>query len=598
MKKIIFKNIRVCNFLSIGSREIKLDFTPGINLITGINLDKEDTGNGSGKSSLVNSIYFALYGRTLKDLKVDKIPNSFTRGPCRVTLDFDVCHNNNFTSYSVIRSLRPTKLKILRDGEDITKSTIIQTTELLQDIISCSSTVFENSIVMDANSATNFMSQKKVEKRKFLEGILNLTIFGEMLSIARADYNDARYQFDIENAKLQSEVSALDNYRKQLDRQKSVRDERREELQGRINEISKEMESLSSNIKSIPSDEELGVIKSKCSKLDDALSTNRLNYKKLIKLEAEVNQSKKHLMERLDKLINLPNECVECGRSFSDEDRRVVGDECAKMRVDISDITNKISDVRNQIGVIEDQYKKIEQGKLLLSQKQNNIKASEKHNETVNWRIMQLSKTLDTLHKDLIAVDRDDSGLTDTISSISKKVDGIRETVNRLNVKMDILKSSKFILSEEGIRSFIVKRILRILNSKLNMYLAKLDANTRCEFNEYFEESLWDISGNERSYYNFSNGEQRRIDLAILFAFQDIRRLQADVDMNISIYDELLDSSLDRRGSELVIALLKERADKNKECVYIVSHRKEAQSSYTNKVVTLQKKNGITTLVD
>ena len=207
-------------------------------------------------------------------------------------------------------------------------------------------------------------------------------------------------------------------------------------------------------------------------------------------------------------------------------------------------------------------------------------------------------RALKTKSQRLSYVNQENVDFISLINDLTGKVELLRSTVNELNKKLEILHASKFILSEEGIRSFIVKKILKVLNSKLNMYLVKLDANTRCEFNEYFEETLWDISGNERSYYNFSSGEQRRIDLAILFAFQDIRRLQADVCMNISIYDELLDSSLDRKGAELVLFLLKERADKNKECVYIVSHRKEAQSSYTNRVITLQKKNGITTMMN
>ena len=120
MKRIFFKKIGVRNFLSIGSDVINLDFEQGINLITGVNLDKEDAGNGSGKSSLVSSIYFALYGRALKDLKIDQIPNSYTRGPCEARLEFDVHQDNKVVSYTVIRSLRPTKLILLENGNDIT----------------------------------------------------------------------------------------------------------------------------------------------------------------------------------------------------------------------------------------------------------------------------------------------------------------------------------------------------------------------------------------------------------------------------------------------------------------------------------------------
>ena len=90
----------------------------------------------------------------------------------------------------------------------------------------------------------------------------------------------------------------------------------------------------------------------------------------------------------------------------------------------------------------------------------------------------------------------------------------------------------------------------------------------------------------------------KNIDLAILFTFMDMRRLQGDVAYNIVIFDELLDSSLDEKGVELVLSLLNERVETYKENIYIISHRKESAKASTGEVITLQKQNGITTRVD
>jgi ABC-type Mn2+/Zn2+ transport system ATPase subunit len=79
--------------------------------------------------------------------------------------------------------------------------------------------------------------------------------------------------------------------------------------------------------------------------------------------------------------------------------------------------------------------------------------------------------------------------------------------------------------------------------------------------------------------------------------FQDIRRLQSDVKINISMYDELFDSALDERGAESVLNLLKERVQTNKESIYIISHNKDAVRSGINNIIQLQKQNGITTIV-
>jgi energy-coupling factor transporter ATP-binding protein EcfA2 len=125
-----------------------------------------------------------------------------------------------------------------------------------------------------------------------------------------------------------------------------------------------------------------------------------------------------------------------------------------------------------------------------------------------------------------------------------------------------------------------------------------MDANCICTFNEYFEEEIVDIKGAQRSYFNFSGAERKNMDLACLFTFMDMRRLQGDVCFNFSIYDELFDSSLDARGIELVIGVLKERVDKYNESIMVISHRKESVKAATGDVIFLEKSNGITRRVD
>ena len=79
--------------------------------------------------------------------------------------------------------------------------------------------------------------------------------------------------------------------------------------------------------------------------------------------------------------------------------------------------------------------------------------------------------------------------------------------------------------------------------------------------------------------------------------FQDIRRLQSDVSINLSMYDELFDSALDERGSECILSLLKERVDTNNESIYIVSHNKNTVKAGINNILFLEKSNGFTKLL-
>ena len=126
--------------------------------------------------------------------------------------------------------------------------------------------------------------------------------------------------------------------------------------------------------------------------------------------------------------------------------------------------------------------------------------------------------------------------------------------------------------------------------------MRKLESNSIVTFNEYFEETITNERGSECSYFNFSGAERKAIDLAMLFTFQDIRRAQADVWINLSMFDELLDSSLDEKGIELVLDILKDRVDNYNESIYIISHRKESKKyCIGGEIVYLEKRNGITT---
>ena len=179
----------------------------------------------------------------------------------------------------------------------------------------------------------------------------------------------------------------------------------------------------------------------------------------------------------------------------------------------------------------------------------------------------------------------------DKVVKVEQQVSSQLEVVNLLN-------TMKIIVSEEGVKAFIIKKILAVLNSKLQYYLNRIGFNCTCRFNEFFEEEILNDKGKLCSYFNFSGAERKSIDLACLFAFIDIRKMQGNVSYNVVFYDELFDSSLDDKGVELVHNIIAERAKNFNECAYIITHRKESAFFATSKVIQLEKEKGITTRVE
>ena len=185
MKNVLFKSLKIQNYLSVGNNPVCIDFNNGINLITGINKDKPDRRNAIGKSTIADALYFGVFGEPLRDIKKDLIVNNITGGTATVELEYDVITPKESNSYKVIRKLNPSKVYIYKDGEDATRDTIANTNKYICDTLSATPSLFQNCVIMTVNDAVPFMAKNKIEKRKFIEDIFGLEVFGNMLSELR-----------------------------------------------------------------------------------------------------------------------------------------------------------------------------------------------------------------------------------------------------------------------------------------------------------------------------------------------------------------------------------------------------------------------------
>jgi len=214
MKKISFSKISIKNFLSVGNQPVVVDFKPGLHIITGINKDKEDRRNGVGKSTVADAIYFAVFGETLRDLKKEFIINNINKKTCEVILDVDIETPSSKEHIQIIRTLDPSKCFIFINGEDKTRDSISNTNNFIFDKFDCTSEIFQNCVIMTLNNTIPFMAKKKQEKRKFIEDIFDLSIFGSMLTEAKNELNEKKKTFDVITAKhdeTQTSASASRN---------------------------------------------------------------------------------------------------------------------------------------------------------------------------------------------------------------------------------------------------------------------------------------------------------------------------------------------------------------------------------------------------
>jgi len=597
MKKINFKKISIKNFLSFGEIPVVLEFKPGLHIITGINRDKSDRQNGLGKSAMMESLYFSIFGTTIRDLKKDLIPNTFTNGVCEVILDFEVSSNNITDTYKIHRTLNPSKLHFYQNGNDITRDSIKNTESQIHEILHATPSIFENCVIMTLNNTIPFMAKSNADKKKFIENIFDLDVFSKMVYKLKEDTTEYKREYEIELTKMEDGDKTLRNLNLQREtiisnkkNKISTYEQRKDNNIKEKNILLKELgdviilniEELKNNIKSLKRERD--------NKEKYILKLNEDKFK----LASEIT----HQENRLSKIGTPEDTCPVCLRSILEHDKTTIKNEIDTLKTNINNEKINLKEIVTKIEDGRKNKKNLDLAIEKFSKKVNDLALDEQNRKNIKDRITQLESWLKQLEEDIQELR---SNTTESDPYIEKQIiilEELRTNVNKCRFNLNLMDTIKFIVSEEGVKSYIVKKILLMFNERIRYYLSLLDANCVCNFNEYFEEEIINEKNKLCSYFNFSGAERKSIDFSCLFTFMDMRRIQGNVTYNISIYDELFDSCLDQKGVELVTKVIKERVDKYDECVLVISHRKDSINAASGDVIFLEKKDGITTKID
>jgi DNA repair exonuclease SbcCD ATPase subunit len=597
VRLVNFKSLTIKNFLSVGETPVTINFQPGVNVITGTNHDKEDSKNGVGKSTIADALYFALFGTTIRELSKDLIVNSFTKKKCEVVLDIDIENGNGLSQYRITRTINPTKCYMTKNGEDITRSTMAKTNEYIQRLVMSNGKIFQNSVIMTINTTIPFMAQSKIDKRKFIESILSLEIFSEMLSKAREEHNILKKDYEVLFTKVEGIEKGYKFNKEQLDAFEENKKQKIESLSKRIDENKIKIEDLKKDIKSLPDDilEKLNIKEEQCNEeLKEIQKLYRAAYQNLADSKSKIS----HIENQLKEIEKVGAICTTCKRSYSDDDLKHKDSNKKELNNKLKELNKELNAAQKVLDDINIRQVKKEKEIKDIQNNKNVVRDILNNNNNTNSKIELINESIKEIIKDIEEVkELTNDALENVVKDLEEKLITGKADLEKLDHDCNVLECVKFVVSEEGVKSYIVKKILTVLNGRMAYYLEKLHANCLCQFDEFFDEQITDEKGEHKSYFNFSGGERKRIDLACLFSFLDIRRMQGDVHFSTIFYDELLDSSLDDKGVELVLDILRERAQKHNENCYIITHRGTTITEKIDNMIFLEKRNNFTYLL-
>jgi DNA repair exonuclease SbcCD ATPase subunit len=591
MKKILYKNLSGQNFLSIGNDQIVIDFQSGFNLITGKNLDNPDRVNGIGKSCIAELFYYALFGKTIRDIKKEFIINNITKGKGAIELTFDVETDNDTQTYTIKRQLKPSSVTLLRGEEDITKDSIANTDKFICDLIGSNPVICRSCDILSLSDNVPFMAKKPEEKRKFINDIFSLEVFGKMSNELKNLIRENKSDMNISSAKLEEIDNTLEtlnrqqeDYQKKVQEREEILEQKRKEIQEKIDETVEKIAKISiTDVSTIQLEQEKyheawRKLDGKIGHVNDAISSKET----LRKLKTK----------EIDKFSSV-EDGIQCDKCLQDIPHTHV-EHLEKMKEqyqsELDDIVKEIDELKEQKSQFHSKKEKV-QAKVAEFQDQiNESKVTKQKLEGLENSLKQYKDSLNNLKLEELPKPNFEESIQNTWVRQNTENDNFR----MLKQKSDDYEICKFVLGEEGVRSFVVKRLLSMMNASIQQYINDLGMSIRCKFDEYFDEQLSNDKGKEISYWNLSGGERRTVDLACAWAFKDLKRKISGVSSNVEWIDEVFDSAFDERGFDLLVELMKQRIDKNSLSVYAISHRKEMEKHVTGEIVFLEKEIGVT----
>tara|TARA_Y100001937_G_scaffold126068_1_gene194445 strand:+ start:5608 stop:7308 length:1701 start_codon:yes stop_codon:yes gene_type:complete len=559
---ILFESIRYKNFLSSG------------NYFTEIDLNKNKSTlvvghNGAGKSTVLDALSFALFGKPHRKISKNQLVNSINQKQCVVEVKFTIGQSK----FQINRGIKPNAFEIWKDDVMINQSSHAMEYQkiLEQNILKLNHKSFHQVVVLGSSSFIPFMQLNAGHRRDVIEDLLDINIFSKMNVILREKNATLKEKLskitnetEIIKSKIQQQTKYIrdiaavteenkNKYKKQIKKT----EERIQKLQDENNEISKKLEN--------------NEVESELKKLQEEKN-------KIISNIAELKQDMKAIAKR-GLFLEKNDICPTCSQTIENKNELLdqAKSEAQKTQTDINSVKIKDDEVQIKIDSVE---------KILndIREKTNTINANNREIGSLNTSNSELKNYLESeVTTDLTQARNDLNQMNDDKENLFESKLKVAEQFNYNSVIAEMLRDT-------GIKTKIIKQYLPVINKLVNQYLQVLDFFVHFDLDENFQETIRSRHRDDFSYDSFSEGEKQRIDLSLLFTWRQIAKMKNSVSTNLLILDETFDSSLDHDGIENLLKIL--HTLDNDTNTFIISHKGDIlDGKFTSKIEFIKDRN-------
>jgi len=579
---IQIKDLTVKNFMSVGNQTQAVDFNrEQLTLVLGENLDQggDDNGsrNGTGKTTIINALSYALYGKALTNIRANNLINKTNSKGMLVTLHFE----KNGVDYRVERGRSPNVLKFfVNDQEqemiDESQGDSRKTQESINDLLDMTHDMFKHIVALNTYTEP-FLSMKQNDQRAIIEQLLGITILSEKADALKEQTRITKEAITTETLKIEAIQTANSKIESTI-----------ESLQGTQRAwLAKQKTDIDKLVKAIDELEHLN-IDSELDAHEKLQNWNEHNNaivglkKELSTLEPALQRADKSVEKAQKDIADLEDAvCYTCGQELHADKKAEIAERKNKELDDSlayqTEITAKITEVAlalEKIGEIN--------GKPTTFYE--NAKEAYEHRQNV-----------DSLKQSLKAKQEEADPYQAQIDELNHTaMQEINWTpVNDLTTFKEHQEFLMKLLTNKDsfIRKKIIDQNLAYLNNRLTYYLDKLGLPHSVVFQNDLAVEITQL-GQDLDFDNLSRGERNRLILGMSFAFRDVwESLYQKI--NLLFIDELIDSGMDTAGVENSLGVLKKMGREGDKNVYLISHKDELIGR-VNYVMRVVKENGFT----
>ena len=549
---INFHWVRFQNFMLCGNSpiEIRLD-SHKTTLIIG--------QNGVGKSTMIDAIVYCLWDQPFRPkMKKSKLINDINRCGMLCETAFSI----GTKEYLVRRGMKPAIFEVHEDGRMLDQDAKINDLQayLEKNILRCNYKTFKQVIILGAASFQPFMQLSLPERREVVEDLLDIRVFSAMNRVLKVRLDEISEEFeemDTQFTILNKQAEVLEKYINDARRASERKAE--EEIQRittNITENQRKMDEIEAAISGL-----LDEVNKCLAQISDAVSVRA----RITKLEGYEDNFRQKIRDRKQKIKFYVDhaDCDQCGRAIGDDDRHRITEEA---QANIKKLEDALKKASAEIEKMQARVAEIYEVELQINDLQRAINEKRNSSSVLRQYISRLEGELKNI-KVVTQIETVNEEVE--LEQTNQQLEELEKRKQKLTEDRHYHEIVAVLLKEGGIKTVVIRQYLPVISKLVNRYMDMMGFWASFQMDETFNEIIKRMHKDETSYAALSLGQQKRVDLSILFAWREIAKIKNSVSTNLLVLDEIADSSLDDVGIDNFMRLMQEMsADSN---IFVIS---------------------------